>query len=76
MLKDVVRLTALNNKFIEFGSKSLNLLVEMKVDLTNESLENIKIKNTSLVGANFVRCNMNGSEFENVDISGMNLNEA
>ncbi|CAD8055015.1 unnamed protein product [Paramecium primaurelia] len=75
-LKSIVSLTALNNKFIELGSKSLNLLVEIKVDLTNQNLEKIKIKNTSLIGANFVRCNLSGSEFDNVDISGMNLNEA
>ncbi|CAD8214943.1 unnamed protein product [Paramecium octaurelia] len=34
---------------------------------------NIKIHNTSLIGANFVKCNLSGSELENVDISGINL---
>ncbi|CAD8104400.1 unnamed protein product [Paramecium primaurelia] len=34
------------------------------------------MKNTSLIGGNFVRCNMNGSEFENVDISVVNFNGA
>ncbi|CAK84534.1 unnamed protein product (macronuclear) [Paramecium tetraurelia] len=48
----------------------------MKVDLREQSFENIRIKDTSLVGGNFVRCNFNGSEFDNVDISGMNLNQA
>ncbi|CAD8129359.1 unnamed protein product [Paramecium sonneborni] len=54
----------------------LNILVEMKVDLTNQLFERIRIENTSLIRGNFVRCNLNESEFNNVDISGMNLNGA
>ena len=42
----------------------------------DQSFEEIKIRDTSLIGANFVRSNLSGSEFENVDISGMNLNGA
>ncbi|CAD8215247.1 unnamed protein product [Paramecium octaurelia] len=41
----------------------------MKVDLREQSFENIRIRNTSLVGGNFVRCIINGSKFYNVDIS-------
>lgn len=48
----------------------------MKIDLTNQSFEDIRIKNTNLIGGNFVRCNFSGSEFNNVDISGVNLNGA
>ncbi|CAD8129248.1 unnamed protein product [Paramecium sonneborni] len=48
----------------------------MKVDLRNQSFEKIRIKNTSLVGGTFVKCNLNESEFNNVDISGVNLNGA
>ncbi|CAD8213517.1 unnamed protein product [Paramecium pentaurelia] len=75
-LKFLVHLTALNDNLIQCGSNSLNLLAQMKVDLRNQNFENIRIKNTSLVGANFVRCNLSGSELDNVDISGVNLNEA
>lgn len=50
--------------------------MEIKVDLRGKSFENIKIKDTSLIGANFVGCNLSGSQFENVDISGINLNGA
>ncbi|CAD8190229.1 unnamed protein product [Paramecium pentaurelia] len=32
-----------------------NFLVSMKVDIRNQNFENIRIKNTSLLGANFVR---------------------
>ncbi|CAD8169889.1 unnamed protein product [Paramecium pentaurelia] len=46
----------------------------IQVDLRNLSFENIRIKNTSLIGGNFVQCNLNGSEFDNVDFSGLNLN--
>ncbi|CAD8187301.1 unnamed protein product [Paramecium pentaurelia] len=75
-LKFLVHLTTIVEQFIQCGSNSLCLLVEMKVDLTKKNFENIKIKNTQLIGANFSRCNLNGSHFENVDISGMNLNGA
>ncbi|CAD8084770.1 unnamed protein product [Paramecium primaurelia] len=44
--------------------------------MRNQSFENIRMKNTSLIGGNFVRCDLNGSEFENVDISGVNFNGA
>ncbi|CAD8179805.1 unnamed protein product [Paramecium pentaurelia] len=75
-LKFLVHLTAIDNQFIQCGSNSLHILVDMKVDLTQQCFSNIRIKNTSLIGANLVRCNFNGSEFDNVDISGMNLNGA
>ncbi|CAD8169269.1 unnamed protein product [Paramecium pentaurelia] len=72
----LVRLTGIDNQFIQCGSNSLNILVEMKVDLTLQFFQNVRIQNTSLIGGNFVRCNFNESEFENVDISGINLNGA
>ncbi|CAD8170324.1 unnamed protein product [Paramecium pentaurelia] len=75
-MKFLVLLTSIDGIFIQCGSNALNLLVGMKVDIRNESFENIKIKNTSLIGGNFLRCNLSGSEFENVDISGLNLNGA
>ncbi|CAD8097742.1 unnamed protein product [Paramecium primaurelia] len=74
ILQFLVRLTAIDKSFIQCGSNALNLLVDMKVDLQKQSFENIRIKNTSLIGANFVRCNFSGSEFNNVDLSGINLN--
>ncbi|CAD8114850.1 unnamed protein product [Paramecium sonneborni] len=76
LLKFLVQLTTLDEQFIQCGSNALYLLVQMKVDLTNKSFEDIRIKNTSLIGANFVKCNLSGSIFENVDISGVNLNSA
>ena len=48
----------------------------MKADLKDRDFENIRIKNTSLIGGIFVRCNLSGSEFDNVNISGINLNGA
>ncbi|CAD8209831.1 unnamed protein product [Paramecium octaurelia] len=75
-LKFLVHLTAIDNKTIQCGSNSLNLLVLMKVDLSEQCFQKIKIKNTSLIGANFFKCNLSESEFDNVDISGMNLNGA
>ncbi|CAD8172172.1 unnamed protein product [Paramecium pentaurelia] len=75
-LQFLLQFTSLDNQFIQSGSNSLNLLIERKIDLTKKSFENIKIKNTSLIGANFVRCNLSGSYFENVCISRMNLNGA
>ncbi|CAD8213828.1 unnamed protein product [Paramecium octaurelia] len=74
-LKFLVQLTAIDERFIQCGSNSLYLLVEMKVDMRGQSFENIRIRDTSLIGGNFVRCNFNGSNFDNVDISGMNLNQ-
>lgn len=47
----------------------------MKADFSKQCFKNIKIQHTSLVGANFVKCNLSGSVFENVDISGINLNK-
>ncbi|CAD8154470.1 unnamed protein product [Paramecium pentaurelia] len=73
-IKFLVILTSIDVKQIQSGSNGLSLLVAMKVDLRKVSFENIRIKNTSLIGGNFVRCNMNGSQFENVDISGVNFN--
>ncbi|CAK67962.1 unnamed protein product, partial (macronuclear) [Paramecium tetraurelia] len=75
-LKFLVSLTSIDERFIQCGSNALNLLVEMKVDLREHSFENIRMRDTSLIGGNFVRCNFNGSEFDNVDISGVNLNQA
>ncbi|CAD8204796.1 unnamed protein product [Paramecium pentaurelia] len=73
-LKLIVNLTKIDKNFIQCGSNSLNLLVEMKVDLTKQCFSNIKIKNTSIIGANFAKCNLSGSELENVNINGINLN--
>ncbi|CAD8181903.1 unnamed protein product [Paramecium octaurelia] len=75
-LKFLVQLTAFDEKFIQSGSNSLNLLVEMKVNVKEQNFENIRIKDSSLVGGNFARCNFNGSHFDNVDISGVNFNQA
>ncbi|CAK76072.1 unnamed protein product, partial (macronuclear) [Paramecium tetraurelia] len=75
-LKFLVRLTALDERFIYCGSNSVHLLVQMQVDLKEQSFENIRIRNTSLLGANLMRCDLSGSEFNNVIISGMNLNQA
>ncbi|CAD8138689.1 unnamed protein product [Paramecium octaurelia] len=76
LLKFLVHLTAVDQQYIQCGSNSLHLLVEMKAELNTQSFENIKIKNTSLQGANFIRCNFSGSEFDNVCISGINISEA
>ncbi|CAD8194024.1 unnamed protein product [Paramecium pentaurelia] len=75
-IKFLVLITSIDGKFIQSGSNGLSLLVDMKVDLKNQCFENIRIKNASLIGGNFVRCNLSGSEFDNVDISGVNLNGA
>ncbi|CAD8045129.1 unnamed protein product [Paramecium primaurelia] len=75
-LKFLVHLTSLDGTLIYSGSNSFNLLIQMKVDLRNQNFENINIQNTSLVGANLVRCNFSGSIFKNVNISGINLNGA
>ncbi|CAD8197609.1 unnamed protein product [Paramecium pentaurelia] len=70
------QLTSIDETFIKGGSNSLHILVKIKVDLRNNNFENIKIYNTSLVGANFVRCNFGGSQFKNVNISGIYVNGA
>ncbi|CAD8161713.1 unnamed protein product [Paramecium pentaurelia] len=75
-LQFLVHLTSIDETLIQVGSNSLHLLVQMKVDLSMKNLENIKIQNTSLVGANFVRCNFSGSQFHNVNISGIKINGA
>ncbi|CAD8086600.1 unnamed protein product [Paramecium primaurelia] len=62
LLKFLVQFTSIDDQFIQCGSNSLHILVIMKVDVRNQSFENIRIKNTSLIGGNFVRCNLNGSE--------------
>ncbi|CAD8129636.1 unnamed protein product [Paramecium sonneborni] len=54
----------------------LNSADESRPHRPDQSLEDIRIKYTSFIGANFVRCNFSGSELENVDISGVNLNGA
>ncbi|CAD8128371.1 unnamed protein product [Paramecium sonneborni] len=69
--KFLVHLTAIEKNFIQRGSNSLNLLVKLKTDLSNQSWENIRIKDTSLIGGTFVRCNFNGSEFDNIDLRGI-----
>ena len=58
------------------GSNSINLLVEMKVDLTMQNFTNINIKNTSILGGNFAKCNLSGSKLEHVNKNGINLNGA
>ncbi|CAD8175343.1 unnamed protein product [Paramecium pentaurelia] len=75
-IKFLVRLAGIDVKFIQYGSNGLSLLVAMKIDLRNQSFENIRIKNTSLIGGNFVRSNLSESQFENIEISGLNLNGA
>ncbi|CAD8166290.1 unnamed protein product [Paramecium pentaurelia] len=73
-LKFIVHLTSIDEGLIQGGSNSLNILVEKKVDLTQQSFRNVRIKNTSLIGASFSQCDLSGSEFENVIIHGINLN--
>ncbi|CAK73574.1 unnamed protein product (macronuclear) [Paramecium tetraurelia] len=63
-LRFLVHLTAFDERYIQCGSNSFHLLVYMKNS------------NTSLIGANLIRCDLSGSEFENIIISGMNLNQA
>ncbi|CAD8048613.1 unnamed protein product [Paramecium primaurelia] len=72
----LVLITSIDDKFIQCGSNGLSLLVGLKTDLRNQSFENIRIKNTSLIGGNFARGNLSGSEFDNVNICGINLNGA
>ncbi|CAD8131344.1 unnamed protein product [Paramecium sonneborni] len=76
LLKFLVQLTTVDETFIQCGSNGLNLLVGLKVDLTKHCFEGIRIKKSSLIGGNFAKYNFSGSEFENVDISGVNLNGA
>ncbi|CAD8209585.1 unnamed protein product [Paramecium octaurelia] len=76
LLKFLVYLTAIDATYIICGSNSLNLLVEMQVDLTSHNFQKIRIKNTSLIGGNFAKCNLSQSEFYNVNINGINLNGA
>ncbi|CAD8103768.1 unnamed protein product [Paramecium sonneborni] len=76
LFKFLVHLTKKDYKFIQSGSNSLNLLVEMQVDLTMQNFSKIQITNTSLIGANFAKCNLSQSKLENVDINGINLNGA
>ncbi|CAD8177059.1 unnamed protein product [Paramecium pentaurelia] len=59
-LQFLVNLTSIDNTLIQCVSNSLHMLVQMKVELKNQSLENIRIQNTSLIG----------------DISGVKLNGA
>ncbi|CAD8175698.1 unnamed protein product [Paramecium pentaurelia] len=73
-LQFLVHLTSIDNNLKQCGSNSLHLLVQMKADLRKKNFENIKIQNTSLVGANFFRSNFSGSQFSNVNVSGVNLN--
>ncbi|CAK70857.1 unnamed protein product (macronuclear) [Paramecium tetraurelia] len=75
-LKFLVQLTAIESSFIQGGSNSLNLLVEMQIDLTNHNFEKIRIKNTSIVGGNFFQSNLNQSELTDVNINAINLNRA
>ncbi|CAK92961.1 unnamed protein product, partial (macronuclear) [Paramecium tetraurelia] len=75
-LKFLVYLTAVDKSFIQGGSNSLNILVEMQVDLTNLNFEKIRIKNTSIEGGNFAKCNLSRSEFTDVNINEINLNGA
>ncbi|CAD8213690.1 unnamed protein product [Paramecium pentaurelia] len=75
-LKFLVNLTYIDENLIQCGSNSLHLLVQMKVDLTQQSFQNIKIKNTSLNGGSFAECNFSCSKFNNVEINGINLNGA
>ncbi|CAK81645.1 unnamed protein product, partial (macronuclear) [Paramecium tetraurelia] len=75
-LKFLVNLTKIDESFIQSGSNSLNLLVEMQVDLTSHNFEKIRIKNTSIIGGNFANCNLSLSEFTDVNINGINLNGA
>ncbi|CAD8198450.1 unnamed protein product [Paramecium pentaurelia] len=75
-LKFLVHLTKIDENIINSGSNALNILVEMKTDLTNQNFQNITIKNTSLYGGNFSKCNLSQSKFDNVNINGINLNGA
>ncbi|CAD8174801.1 unnamed protein product [Paramecium pentaurelia] len=71
-----ILLTSIQLKTLSFNVGRINLIDLDEVQRLKLNFENIKIQNTVLVGVNFVRCNLNGSQFENVDISGINLNGA
>ncbi|CAD8214687.1 unnamed protein product [Paramecium octaurelia] len=73
-LKYLVHLTSIDNNFIQTGSNSLHLLVEMNADLKMQSFTNIQIKNTSLLGSNFTKSDLSGSKFDNV-VSNLRINE-
>ncbi|CAD8153738.1 unnamed protein product [Paramecium pentaurelia] len=70
--KFLVNLMKIYKHFIISGSNALNILVEMKVDLTKYNFQNIQIQNTSLFGGNFAKCNLSKSKFKNVNINGIN----
>ncbi|CAD8089848.1 unnamed protein product [Paramecium primaurelia] len=78
-LQLLVQLTSIDETFIQGGSNSLHILVKMKVDLRNNNFENIKIYNTSLIGANFVSgINVNGALLLNckwTDLKILELNQ-
>lgn len=57
-MKLIIHLSKINKNIIISGSNSLNILVEMKTDLTNKNFENIRILNTSLLDGNFAQCNL------------------
>ncbi|CAD8063489.1 unnamed protein product [Paramecium primaurelia] len=65
-LQFLVHLTCMDNALILCGSNSQHVIVRMKVELRNKYFENFKIENTSLVGANLIKCNASGSQFNNV----------
>ncbi|CAD8191712.1 unnamed protein product [Paramecium pentaurelia] len=75
-LQFLVNLTSIDNTLIECGSNSLHILVQMKANLRNQNLKNIKIEDTSLVGAKLVLCNLRESQFNNANISLIYLYEA
>ncbi|CAK73487.1 unnamed protein product (macronuclear) [Paramecium tetraurelia] len=60
-LRFLVHLTALDMRFIQSGSNSLHLLIEMKIDCKECSLENISIRNTQQQQENLLKCHLNGS---------------
>ncbi|CAD8215586.1 unnamed protein product [Paramecium octaurelia] len=62
LLKILVHPTALDEEDSLYGSNSLHLLVQMKVDLREESFVNIRIRNTSLIAANLARCDLSDSD--------------
>ncbi|CAD8169032.1 unnamed protein product [Paramecium octaurelia] len=54
-LKFLDDLTTFDERYTQCGSNSLHLLVQMKADLREQSSENFRIRNTSLVGGNFLQ---------------------
>ncbi|CAD8103725.1 unnamed protein product [Paramecium primaurelia] len=67
--KFLVNLMIIYKHCIISGSNALNILVEMKVDLTKYNFKNIQIQNTSLFGGNFAKYNLSKSKFKNVNIN-------